>query len=555
MRLIYILLLVTTFALILSTISIQASFISIAIFSILVAVVIAYKKNSRAWLFASIASSLWASEELLWAYFRFTNTANIVLTDILYYLGAALWFIALIKMKPKLSASRNAIFAIPLLVLVVWLSWQSWSINGNFSIIVELILFFSSLPLVFAAMQGKAHEGRILWSFGFYIRVIATALLGWVAPLSSSGHLFYLVFGLSYSFILVGIILELSKTRNNLIAIGFSILGLETLVTIVIVLFHKVAVLNSLTSNLIIFSFAYFLLLSVLTLISSDKQKRLGAEIQLRNYSNLLEHILSYKTQELHSNFKLQELEQGLFKITKASFPELTGLKIINDSGKESIFGQTEENSILIKADDEIVGNLYFREDIENLDLLTNIAPLLGNYIKTTLSHFSSQTEAMTDPLTEILNRRGFDSQSKLLLKQAKTYQLPITLVLIDIDHFKLINDQYGHHIGDQVLTTFSSVIKNNIRSFDLFVRWGGEEFLLILYDANIERATMVIDRIYRDLQNTKFKRISKSPSFSAGITGGEIPENLNLDEQLAKADQAMYIAKKTGRNKHVVLN
>lgn len=555
MTLIYVFLVVLVGSLFLGIGSSQIAVISLAALAIVVAFIIDRFRNSQAWLFALIASSLWAIEESFWAFFRLTNTSNILITDILYFSGAFIWLLALIKMRPKMTPSKNFIFALPLISLALWLSWQSWSVESNISLIVELVLFLASLPLVFASMQGKAHEGRILWVFGFYIRLIATALLGWLAPESSSSHLFFLIFGLSYGFIAVGILLELTKSKNNIVAIIYSVISLELLTAVILIIFHQLSLTGSITGNLIVLSFAYFLLIAVLALIYSDREKRLGAEIQLKNYSNLLEHILSYKTKEAHSDYKLEELEQGLFKITKASFPSLTGLKIIRDSGKESIFGQTDETTILVKAENEVVGSLYFKDNAQNLDLIKNIAPLLGNYIKTTLNHFSAQTEAMTDPLTKILNRRGFDSQSQYLIAQAKMHLLPITVVLIDIDHFKAINDKYGHHIGDQVLTTFSSVIRQNIRSFDLFVRWGGEEFLIIFYDADIKKTEIIIKRIYEDLRVTNFKHLAEPPSFSAGITGGHVPSDVDLEKSLAKADQAMYIAKQTGRNKHVVLN
>ena len=532
----------------------QITIISSAVLATLAAMVIARYRNSQAWLFAAIGALMWAAREIIGAVPGFGDSNGILAAEIMYFLAAAFWLIALIKMQPGLPKSRCLLFAMPLVFFALWLSWQSWLFKANIALLPELLLALISLALACESVAGNAHEGRIIWAGGFYIRLIATAVLVFLGPQSPS-QVIFLIFALSYGLIAVGAFLELSGSERNLLALSQSLISLELFIALIYIIFNKFRSSLSGISRPTFLAISYLLPIVVLAIVLADRKRRSKAETQLKNYSDLLEHILSYKSVETPSPFKLDGLEQDLFKITKASFPSLTGLKIIRENGKESIFGQTDATSILIKADDEVVGSLYLADNVKNLDLIKNIAPLLGNYIKTTLGHYTTRTEAMTDPLTKVLNRRGFESQSKLLLKEAAKHQLPISLVLIDIDHFKAINDDYGHQIGDYVLSTFSKVVNRNIRAFDLFARWGGEEFLIIFYDADIEKTKLIIDRIYQDLNRTEFEYLSAPPSFSAGISGGEVPKSLSLDDLLAKADQAMYIAKKTGRNKHVVLN
>lgn len=535
--------------------STMGSIISIPILAFVTTIIILKYKKNRSDTFALIGMSLWTLEELVHLYSRYFSYPLINISDVLYFSGALFWIIAFVLKTPKSSPKKGMIFTAPVVMFGLWIAWQALRVDFSPAIIVEILLFSLNLPLVSASIRAKAHSGRFLIGFAFYIRIIANAILLWQSPALADAHLYFLLFTLSYGFLALGLFLEFTNSDNSLITTGFSIISMELLIAIVMILFHSNIKASQFMSNISIAVFAYLLFLSTFALIYSDRLKRLGAEQQLRNYSGLLEHILSINTESLATNFKLEDLERDLYIVAKASFPSLSGIKFLSETGSASVFGQTEGIHIDLVSDNVIVGKLYFSEEPRDVQLIENIEPLLANYIKNTLSHVSSQTEAITDPLTNLMNRRGYDFNSKQLLKLAKKHNLPVSLVLIDIDRFKQINDSYGHEIGDQVLIKISSILRQNIRNQDLAIRWGGEEFLLLLYEADIEVSKTILERIVADVQNANFAPLDKPPTFSAGISGGVVPNGTDFLNMLSKADRAMYKAKNSGRNKTIILN
>ncbi|MDW8136585.1 MAG: GGDEF domain-containing protein [Thermodesulfobacterium sp.] len=152
-----------------------------------------------------------------------------------------------------------------------------------------------------------------------------------------------------------------------------------------------------------------------------------------------------------------------------------------------------------------------------------------------------------TDPLTGILNRRAFLKILKREISLAKRHNLPLSLVMIDIDYFKKINDTYGHETGDYVLKSITKVIKKSIRQEDLFARLGGEEFVLLLPHTNMEAAYKMSERLRQTIEKRQFKRIREKITASFGITEFSPLDNFRLF--LKRADEALYEAKKRGRN------
>ncbi|MES1983081.1 MAG: GGDEF domain-containing protein [Pseudomonadota bacterium] len=156
------------------------------------------------------------------------------------------------------------------------------------------------------------------------------------------------------------------------------------------------------------------------------------------------------------------------------------------------------------------------------------------------------------DQLTGALNRRGLDETLSRELKRADRKQAPVSLALIDIDNFKLLNDTLGHQAGDQALVHMTTVIKEALRPTDAVARYGGEEFLVIMPDTGLEEGMATITRLQREITKQFFLHNNKRLliTFSAGVAlrkPGEDPEEL-----IGRADKAMYHAKKTGKNRVV---
>ncbi len=167
---------------------------------------------------------------------------------------------------------------------------------------------------------------------------------------------------------------------------------------------------------------------------------------------------------------------------------------------------------------------------------------------RTELRH---RTAAMIDPLTGIANRRAFLHDAGLMAKRHAANPKPTAVMLIDLDHFKTINDRFGHALGDRVLEIFTDAARKSIRATDLLGRLGGEEFAAILYDTSPDKAFMAAERM-RETFAKIAQDVGGRPVCATASIGLVHCEDVVLDvpELLAQADQALYFAKENGRNR-----
>ncbi|HKA57116.1 MAG TPA: GGDEF domain-containing protein [Gemmatimonadales bacterium] len=169
-------------------------------------------------------------------------------------------------------------------------------------------------------------------------------------------------------------------------------------------------------------------------------------------------------------------------------------------------------------------------------------------------AHALAQKLARTDELTGINNRRAFTSLGHNALEQARRYDRPLSLVLFDIDHFKAINDTYGHAAGDKVLQAVARIMLRSVRTPDIPGRFGGEEFTVLLPETSAEEAVVFAERLRADLERLKVdfngQTIRVSCSFGVASRG----EAVSLDTLLMRADEALYRAKHEGRNRVVAV-
>lgn len=164
---------------------------------------------------------------------------------------------------------------------------------------------------------------------------------------------------------------------------------------------------------------------------------------------------------------------------------------------------------------------------------------------KKELEHISSH-----DTLTGIYNRGAFVKQLQTQIKSSSRYKEPFGFIIFDIDHFKRINDTYGHQVGDDVLVTISNTIQDNLREDDFFARWGGEEFVIIAKYSNINSLEQLVKKIQIKLSSTSFAPVEKL-TCSFGITIYKEGDN---DKSIVKrADDALYLAKQNGRDRYEV--
>ncbi len=157
-----------------------------------------------------------------------------------------------------------------------------------------------------------------------------------------------------------------------------------------------------------------------------------------------------------------------------------------------------------------------------------------------------------TDLLTGLKIRKAFDEETQQLLAKHKRTPLPLTLIISDIDHFKNVNDTYGHQCGDMVIANFGKLIKKSLRQSDLAGRIGGEEFCAILWNANQAGGVLVAENLRSTFNNSPIDKLPSHERFSASFGVASYRNNETFDEWFARADKALYEAKNTGRNRVV---
>ena len=161
---------------------------------------------------------------------------------------------------------------------------------------------------------------------------------------------------------------------------------------------------------------------------------------------------------------------------------------------------------------------------------------------------------ATTDSLTNLYNRRHFLAVSEMELSRTKRYKKDLTALMLDIDHFKSVNDTYGHYIGDVVLKSVADSLKNTVRTSDITGRLGGEEFAILLPETDMESAKVIAERIRMEISRKRFpENEALAVTISIGLT--EFKPGRSVSDMLKMADQALYQAKQEGRNRVVTLS
>ncbi|HUE92214.1 diguanylate cyclase [Pseudomonas sp.] len=157
---------------------------------------------------------------------------------------------------------------------------------------------------------------------------------------------------------------------------------------------------------------------------------------------------------------------------------------------------------------------------------------------------------AATDPLTGLFNRRHMIDSAERELARFERNRHPIGVLLLDIDHFKTINDSHGHDVGDKVLVEVANSINSQLRTQDLIARWGGEEFLAVLPDTDLEQARAIAERVRQALMQQSWCFDGKPVAVTISVGISEFEEGDELKSPIKRADKALYRCKDNGRNR-----
>lgn len=186
----------------------------------------------------------------------------------------------------------------------------------------------------------------------------------------------------------------------------------------------------------------------------------------------------------------------------------------------------------------QIVGTVVVFQDITDRKRMEAELEMLNEFLV---------RQATTDPLTGISNRVKFADALNMEIRRAGRFGTELTLIMFDVDHFKDINDTYGHQVGDEVLRNLTGIVSNSIRASDLFARWGGEEFMILIINTSMNKARSFAEKLRRMIDSRKFPIVGHV-TCSFGVAQMEADDN--DDRFTRRADDALYRAKARGRNR-----
>lgn len=252
---------------------------------------------------------------------------------------------------------------------------------------------------------------------------------------------------------------------------------------------------------------------------------------------------------EMENSTKVCRAFRTNLQVTSTDFHNICDL--CYKKGKESIclpFTISDEFSLTL---------LIYVNNYEELMKIKELIPIISNYfelaepvLQTKLLMSKLHERSLKDPMTGLLNRRFLDQYIDTGIRAGEYF----SVMMIDIDFFKHVNDTYGHDIGDQVIKGLSEILKNNIKGSDLAIRYGGEEFLLIIFETSVEVANKIASHINAEFSKKVFKVGEEkfSKTLSIGISS-YVQESTTPWQAIKYADVALYNAKNSGRNKVVI--
>ncbi len=230
-----------------------------------------------------------------------------------------------------------------------------------------------------------------------------------------------------------------------------------------------------------------------------------------------------------------------------------------NSIGVEADFPNMPHISSLIVAplltEERVYGALALGSSLKaaftnfDLQLLVSFAATATTALRNAQLHAAVPQQAITDPLTGLYNRRGFTDLADHELLRAHRFHRPLSMILIDIDRFKEINDTYGHLMGDKILGSVSANLRAELRQVDIVARYGGDEFIVLLPETTLKEALPVAERLRNRIESLRFSHNDEMIHTTICLGLAELKGEDTLKNLIERTDQALYHAKQSGRN------
>lgn len=249
--------------------------------------------------------------------------------------------------------------------------------------------------------------------------------------------------------------------------------------------------------------------------------------------------------------------------ITDLAMPKADGFSFLDRKGQDErwrhipVIILTGSVEIQTKVQGFELGAVdYVTKPFEPAELIGRVkAQLKIKKLQDELQKANKRLEVLsnTDELTQLYNRRYFMILFEREFERSRRYHLPLCLMMIDIDHFKEVNDKYGHLAGDQVLVSVAHLIRSVVRNIDLTARYGGEEFIILLPETDLRQGKEAAERLRQRVEASRIRLRDQGPvriTASFGIASSPRSDIQNVDDFIRLADEALYRAKQKGRNR-----
>jgi diguanylate cyclase (GGDEF)-like protein len=485
------------------------------------------------------------------SYMKFKGLNSYLSYDELFRIPGYFLLFPIFNKLTKINFSKRNI-VIPSLLLIISITFiliftelkENWPWNAIIYLTILVSFFWYNADALNELLLGEVPTERcicllgflLLW-FGVLIKIPDEMQIAFVRQESDA------VTVVGYIFISVGVIseakhisLKLWSFATGIAAILYALaIGLHGLKNSI----DFVYISWLITGSIVLF-------LAIIILFITLKAGILKSELRLREWEKLLESIIDFAEIRLQTSEELK----GIFFEIKKRLPFILGL-YLNTSPPIKI-GQSSNFSYPLMYKEQKLGEIF----LDSIDRIEDIKPftvIFTNKIHLLIRHMNLKLETLIDPLTGVLNRRGFEEAFKEASINILQYKVGYTIVFLDLDNFKTINDTLGHSEGDKLLYQFASILKQTVREHDLVVRWGGDEFLIILFNTNTHHAQEVLNRIKNKYNESSINLTTldkKLLTFSAGLVHIDSTYHSDkINEYIQLADKKMYEAKKLGKN------
>ena len=476
--------------------------------------------------------------------------------NVFVWMAIFMGYVAFIFLIDKFPRGRfpKWLYVLVLVPIIVFILASNLS-NQNTVLLVmlflQLLLLYFALPTWYAVAIGLAPEGRVIWIpsllfFGMGITTWIAISPGYNLPAMT---LALVVLLLGLWLIVVGLEKE---TRGKPVTLGILTNVAIAFQTMWLLLLYQwcypAGHLSGIPMKIWFASIGSLLgALSIFLPLFLFKSR---SENKLARWTDILSSLTIFPWDQ--SSPTPESVAEDLLQILRRYCENIVGLRIFLFG--DLIVGQRTKYGLTLKDRDYPVGRVYLGNERRCGLFLKLLMPMVAHRLSEVSKSLKWQVEAHTDPLTGLLNRRGMEVKLPLLIEKAISQGLPLAVAMVDIDHFKTFNDRYGHPVGDILLRSLAGVLSNNLREDDLAVRWGGEEFLLLLLGNDADSAKRVLNRIREKVSGLQLTEIHDYLTVSIGLAGGKIPHSNDVVwKWIDLSDQALLRAKASGRNRIVV--